>query len=124
MWKQIIFQRGLREIPELGEGATFLRKWGFVGILIGIGAGLGALALTWFINLITHFVLGTLVGYTPPAPGGEGGTSEYVFHMARPWLLPIVTASAGLVGGFLVMEIRSHNGRYRNQCCNSGVSQQ
>ncbi len=95
-------QRVLRQIPELGEGATFLRKWGFIGILIGIGAGLGALVLSWFINLITHFVLGTIVGYTPPAPGGEGGTSDYSFHMARPWLLPLVTASAGLVGGFLV----------------------
>ena len=33
----ILLQRGLRQIPELGEGATFLRKWGFVGILIGVG---------------------------------------------------------------------------------------
>ncbi len=62
-------QRGFRQIPELGEGATFLRKWGFIGILIGIGAGLGALVLTWFIGVVNHFVLGTIVGYTPPLPG-------------------------------------------------------
>ena len=36
-------RRGLRQLPELGEGATFLRKWGLIGILIGIGAGVGAL---------------------------------------------------------------------------------
>jgi hypothetical protein len=73
MWKRMLLQRGLSQIPELGEGATFLRKWGFIGILIGIGAGLGALALTWIINFIIRFLLGSVVGYTPPFPGGEGG---------------------------------------------------
>jgi CIC family chloride channel protein len=101
MWKQLLQQRGLRQIPELGEGATFLRKWGFIGILIGVGAGLGALALTWCIGLINRYVLGAIVGYTPPLPGGEGGTLDYSFHMARPWLLPVVTTGAGLIGGFL-----------------------
>jgi CIC family chloride channel protein len=101
MWKKMLLQRGLRQIPDIGEGATYLQKWGLIGILIGVGAGLGALLLTWFIGVVTHFVLGTVVGYTPPLPGGEGGTEHYAFHMARPWLLPIVTAGAGLVGGLL-----------------------
>jgi len=94
-------QRGFRQIPEFGEGASFLRKWGFIGILIGIGAGLGALALTWFIGVVNHFVLGTLVGYTPPLPGGEGGSDDYTFHMARRWALPLVTTGIGLIGGVL-----------------------
>jgi len=97
----MIRQRGLRQIPELGAGATYLRKWGLIGILIGVGAGLGALALIWCINLVKHFVLGTLVGYIAPLPGGEGGMSQYSFHMSRPWMLPLVTTAAGLVGGFL-----------------------
>ena len=101
MWKRIARQPGLRQIPEMGEGATYLRKWGLIGILIGIGAGLGALALIWCINLVKHFVLGTLVGYIPPLPGGEGGISQYSFHMSRPWMLPLATTAAGLVGGFL-----------------------
>ena len=92
-------RRGFRQMPELGEGATLLRKWGFIGILIGIGAGLGALALLWCIDVVTKFVLGTIVGYTPPLPGGEGGTENYAFHIARPWLLPVVTTAAGLLGG-------------------------
>jgi CIC family chloride channel protein len=91
-----------KEIPDIEEGATFLRKWGFIGILIGIGAGLGALALIWSIDFINHYLLATLVGYTTPLPGGEGGGGEYTFHMARPWLLPLVTGGAGLVGGLLV----------------------
>ena len=101
MWKRILQRRGLRQIPELGEGATFLRKWGFIGILIGIAAGLGALALTWLINFITHFLLGSIVGYTPPLPGGEGGTGQYSFHMSRPLLLPLITGATGLIGGWL-----------------------
>jgi CIC family chloride channel protein len=101
MWKRLTALRGFRQIPEFGEGATFLRKWGFIGILIGVGAGLGALALTWCIHLMTRWVLSPIVGYAPPLPGGEGGTTDYVFHMSRPWLLPVVTGVAGLLGGFL-----------------------
>jgi CIC family chloride channel protein len=94
-----------KEIPDIGEGATFLRKWGFIGILIGIGAGVGALALIWCIHLTTHYLLGAIVGYTPPIPGGEGGSGEYVFNMTRPWLLPLVTGAAGLVGGLLIWKL-------------------
>jgi len=94
-------KRWTRQIPELGEGATFLRKWGFIGILIGVGAGLGALALSWCIHAVTHFLLGGVVGYTPPLPGGEGGEGIYFFNMSRPYLLPLVTGAAGLVGGYL-----------------------
>jgi len=94
-------QRALRQVPELSESATFLRKWGFIGILIGIAAGLGSLLLTWFIGVVNHFVLGKLVGYTPPLPGGEGGTDDYKFHMARWWALPLVTTGIGLLGGLL-----------------------
>jgi len=98
MFKRLWF----KEIPDIGEGATFLRKWGFIGILIGIGAGVGSLALIWLIHLVTHFLLGTIVGYTPPLAGGEGGSPDYVFQMSRPWLLPLVTGVTGLIGGLLI----------------------
>ena len=58
--------------------------------------------LIWFIGIVNHYLLGVIVGYTPPLPGGEGGTSGYVFQMSRPWLLPLITGGAGLIGGFLV----------------------
>ena len=101
MFKRLWF----KEIPDIGEGATFLRKWGFIGILIGIGAGIGALALIWCIQLVTHYVLGGIVGYTPPLPGGEGGSEEYIFQMSRRWLLPLVTGAAGLVSGLLIWKL-------------------
>lgn len=101
MWKQVFKWGGLRQLPELGEGATYLQKWGLIGILIGIGAGVGALALMWAIKVVNDVVLVKLVGYTPPLPGGEGGADQYVIHVARLWLLPLVTAMVGLVGGLL-----------------------
>ncbi len=101
MLKNMFKWRGLRQIPEMGEGATFLRKWGFIGILIGVGAGLGALALMWCIDFTKRIFLFNVVGYVPPLPGGEGGTETYSFHMTHPWLLPVATAAAGLIGGFL-----------------------
>lgn len=90
-----------KRAPEIWEGATFLRKWGLIGSLVGIGAGAGALALMWCTHLISQGVLVHIVGHAPPQPGGEGGSSQYVFHMSRPWLLPIMTAIVGLIGGFL-----------------------
>jgi CIC family chloride channel protein len=98
-------QDWFKKIPDIGEEATFLRKWGFIGILIGVGAGFGALALIWSIRFITQNVLVPIVGYAPPLPGGEGGITQYLFHMERPWLLPVVTAGAGLVSGFLIWKL-------------------
>jgi chloride channel protein, CIC family len=98
---QSLFKR----MPDLGEGATFLRKWGALGVLIGVGTGLGALCLIWLIQLFSRYLLGGIVGYTPPLPGGEGGHSGYVFHASRLWLLPIVTTAAGLIGGFLTWKL-------------------
>ena len=92
-------------IPDLKTEASFLRKWGLVGILIGIGTGAGALALIWLIHLINTWLLGAVAGYTPPQPGGEGGEGVYVFHIARPWLLPVVTGAAGLLGGFITWKL-------------------
>lgn len=82
------------------EGAAFLRRWALLGTLIGLGAGLGALALIGAVRLVGAFLLGTLVGYAPPAPGGEGAAA--FAGMARPWALPLVTGLAGLVGGLVV----------------------
>src|SRR5215471_14010387 len=95
----------LKGMPDLAEGATYLRKWGLVGLLIGIGTGLGALCLIWLIEFFGHLLLKGIVGYAPPLPGGEGGQAGYVFHMGRAWLLPLVTGAAGLAGGFLTWKL-------------------
>ena len=43
--------RWLKRDHDIWEGATFLKKWGLVGVLIGIGSGLGAMALIVFVGM-------------------------------------------------------------------------
>jgi CIC family chloride channel protein len=83
------------------ESTRYLGKWLLIGGLIGIVAGLGAVALIHGIQLATEFFLGRLVGYTPPKPLGEGNflVDETI---GRPWLLPFVTALGGLISGIIV----------------------
>jgi CIC family chloride channel protein len=83
------------------ESSRYLGKWLLIGGLIGIVAGLGAVALIHGIQLASELFLGKIVGYTPPKPIGEG---NYLIDetIGRPWLLPLVTAFGGLLSGIIV----------------------
>ena len=72
----------------------------WVGVTIGIVAGLGAIVFAWAIDAATHLLLGGIAGYTPPAPAGEGGTAE--MGPERLWLIPVVVTLGGLVSGVIV----------------------
>jgi CIC family chloride channel protein len=78
---------------------SYLRKWLVISVLIGIVAGLGAIALYSAIKWITAVLLG-LAGYVPPLAGGEGITT--VTTAARPWVIPLVTTLGGLLSGLIV----------------------
>jgi H+/Cl- antiporter ClcA len=82
--------------------AGYLRKWLILGAVIGVVAGLGAIAFTEALRVATHFFLGVVGGYTPPAPAGEGATLGSGDHFARPWAIPLVVALGGLLSGILV----------------------
>ncbi|HEY6540069.1 MAG TPA: chloride channel protein [Ktedonobacteraceae bacterium] len=85
------------------ESPRYLVKWLFLSSLIGIVAGLGAIAFFASIHLVTDLLLGRLVGYLPPSPAGEGRTVVMpLWAAARPWLLPLVTAAGGLLSGIIV----------------------
>ena len=80
--------------------ASHSRKWVTLSILIGIAAGLGSIIFNWSLTAATHILLGLGAGYVPPASTGEGAT---VFTgMARPWVLPFLTAAGGLLSGLIV----------------------
>ncbi|HEU0166937.1 MAG TPA: chloride channel protein [Chloroflexota bacterium] len=80
--------------------APMLRKWLPIALLIGIVAGCGAIVFFAAIDAATHFFLGTLVGYLPPSPAGEGASG--IQSMQRPWALPLVVALGGLLSGLIV----------------------
>ncbi|MGH2496859.1 MAG: chloride channel protein [Ktedonobacteraceae bacterium] len=85
------------------ESPRYLVKWLFLSSLIGVVAGLGAIAFFASIHLATDLLLGHLVGYLPPSPAGEGHTAVMpLWAAARPWLLPLVTAAGGLISGIII----------------------
>jgi CIC family chloride channel protein len=88
------------------ESPRYLLKWLFISTLIGLIAGLGAIAFFASIHFATGILLGKIVGYLPPNPAGEGSTVVMPFwSAARPWLLPIITTAGGLVAGIIVFTL-------------------
>ena len=81
--------------------APYIRKWLVLGLLIGVGAGLGAVVFVNALELATHFLLGVVGGYTPPSPANEGGITA-AGHFARAWAIPLIVGLGGLVSGLIV----------------------
>jgi CIC family chloride channel protein len=96
----------LRRVGGHFETPRYLLKWLFISSLIGLVAGVGAIAFTLAIKFATQFFLGRLVGYLPPDPAGEGtATVMPLWAAARPWLLPVVTTVGGLLSGIIVFSL-------------------
>ncbi|VVB62416.1 Methylated protein [uncultured archaeon] len=80
--------------------AGYTRKWVTLSVLIGIAAGLGSIVFYWSLTAATQLLLGSVAGYAPPMPIGEGAT---VFTgVTRPWVLPFLTAAGGLLSGLII----------------------
>lgn len=100
------FLNPLRRFRSSFESPRYLLKWVVISTLIGIVAGLGAIAFYAAIHLATGLFLGGLVGYHAPDPAGEGSAGIMPFWAAaRPWLLPLVTTLGGLVAGIIVFTL-------------------
>ncbi len=97
----------IRRTTRSFESPRYLLKWLLISTLIGLVAGVGAIAFYAAIHFSTDLFLGRLVGYLPPDPAGEGvGTMVMPFwSAARPWLLPLITAAGGLVAGIIVFNL-------------------
>ncbi len=92
-------QAGLRNhvVHRYGGDARLLG----LSLLVGIVAGLGALAFTWALDVCTQLLLVDLGGYTPATTLGEG-TGSPASDFTRPWAIPLVVGLGGLVAGLLV----------------------
>jgi CIC family chloride channel protein len=80
---------------------NYLRKWLVLGILIGVVAGLGAIAFIFALEGTSKLILQTLGGYKPPLPIGEGNRLA-AGGFSRPWSIPLVVGLGGLISGVLV----------------------
>lgn len=102
-WQRLLH---LRRAQASFESPRYLLKWLLISMAIGLVAGFGALAFFEAIRFATNFLLGTLVGYLPPDPAGEGSMGVMSLWAApRAWLLPIVTTAGGLLAGIIVFSL-------------------
>lgn len=75
----------------------------WLGVLIGLVSGAGAILFSEAISFATEHLLGALAGYHPPEPLGEGGPGSDAFDSPdRLWALPLVLGLGGLLSGLLV----------------------
>ncbi|HEY6667519.1 MAG TPA: chloride channel protein [Candidatus Nitrosopolaris sp.] len=80
---------------------SYFRKWILIGFLLGVVAGLGAVALFLSVEFFTGLFLGIGAGYFPPLPGGFQNNFTYTLTIERPWLLPLITGLGGLLVGLI-----------------------
>ncbi len=75
----------------------------WLGTLIGLVVGVGAILFFEAIELSTKYILTELTGYVPPHALGEGSAEPS--GPTRSWALPIVLGLGGLVSGILVFSL-------------------
>lgn len=73
-----------------------------LSLLIGVIAGVGAIAFFTACQLVAHYALDAFVGYRPHAPLGEPPVFADTEQAFRPWLLLVAATAGGLVSGWLV----------------------
>lgn len=85
------------EVLELG----YLQKWGLVGILVGIIAGLGAIVFYTLLEYSTYYFLGYGAGFFPPKSGDIEVALNWI-PPENPLLLIAVITLGGFVSGLIV----------------------
>jgi CIC family chloride channel protein len=83
------------------RSASYLRKWLILGSLLGVIAGLGAVAFYRALSLAGTLILKDIAGYQVPTPAGEGNLHGSA-GFPHAWLIPLLVAAGGLVSGVLV----------------------
>ena len=80
---------------------SYFRKWILIGFLLGVVAGLGAIALFLSVEFFTGLFLEIGTGYSPPLPGGFQDSYTYVLFIEKPWLIPLISGLGGLIVGLI-----------------------
>jgi len=70
--------------------------------LVGVVAGLGAIAFQYLCQYSSHLFLGGLAGLQMRGPSGERELFGAASRLFQPWLLPVVAAGGGLLTGLIV----------------------
>ncbi len=79
---------------------SYLGKWAFIGLLIGLVAGFGATLFYLAIQGVSDLFLGGITGFYPPNPAGEAPASASLNpHF---FLVPLSTAIGGIIAGLII----------------------
>ncbi|MEX0741960.1 MAG: chloride channel protein, partial [Phycisphaeraceae bacterium] len=70
--------------------------------VVGLAAGVGAVAFHMLTEAVVHVALRQVVGYDQGGPPGEVRLLEHVTAVFRPWMLLVVPTIGGLISGYLV----------------------
>jgi CIC family chloride channel protein len=76
-----------------------------LSVIIGVGAGLGAIAFYWLLDGAQALFLGALAGYHPAGPGGETPLFTAADVPLRRSVLAILPALGGLASGLIVFNL-------------------
>lgn len=79
-----------------------LGKWILLASLIGVFAGLSAIAFDVLGQTVVRYTLTALAGYRPLGAAGEHARYHYEPDFFSPWMIVAVMALGGLVSGVLV----------------------
>ena len=80
---------------------SYFRKWILIGFILGVVAGLGAVALFLSVEFFTTLFLELGAGYSPPLAGGFQVDFSYTLFIEKPWLIPLITGLGGLLVGLI-----------------------
>ena len=83
---------------DLGKGIG-------LAALVGVVAGLGGVGFHFLCHVVAQWGLGAMAGYHPGGVAGEVKVAQTFDAGFRPWMLIVVPALGGLVGGVLVYKL-------------------
>jgi len=91
---------------ENSSNGSFIRndtfRMMFLCLVVGVIAGVGAIAFYWMLEGAHYLFLEQLAGYHPPPPAGEVSILPESTVPFRRWVLLVLPALGGLVSGILV----------------------
>lgn len=96
-------QRLTEDLPR--DRARSLGVLLLLSVVVGIAAGLGAIAFYWMLDASQALFLDRVAGYRPTPPGGEEPLFTESTRAFSRWALLLLPAAGGLVSGFLVWKL-------------------
>jgi CIC family chloride channel protein len=77
-------------------------KWFALSAVVGVVAGMGAIAFQLLSQSVLHFTLVFIAGYSPQEPAGEHSFYVHEQRSLSPWRIVFVMAGGGFASGIIV----------------------